>query len=86
MHTRGPMQSATGLLTAGLDSPGLQAWAISALIPDDLAAVGDFLAGLHVVAQLLLQELHEATGQPSAAILQWLALLAETRRDTPMAG
>jgi hypothetical protein len=44
MHTRGPMQSATGLLTAGLDSSGLQAWAISALIPDELAAVGDFLA------------------------------------------
>ena len=80
------MQAAIGLLTAGLDSPGLQAWAASELIPEDLAAAGDFFAGLHVVAQLLLQELQAETGQPPEVTLQRLALLAETRRDTPMGG
>jgi hypothetical protein len=29
------MQQAISLLTATLDSPGLQAWAVAALIPDD---------------------------------------------------
>lgn len=79
------MQQAIGLLTATLDSPGLQAWAVAELIPDDPAALGDFLAGMHVVSQLLLQELDAATGQPPAATLQCLALLAESMRGTPRA-
>jgi hypothetical protein len=40
---------------------------------------------LHVVSVLLLDELHEATGEPSAAILQRLAILAEHGRGTPSA-
>jgi hypothetical protein len=80
------MQAAIGLLAAGLDSPGLQAWAVSALIPEDEAAVGDVFAGLHVVAHLLLRELQAGTGEPQQDALQRLALLAEARRDTPMAG
>ena len=44
------------------------------------------MAGLHVVSELLLHELHEATGEPPAAILQRLAILAEHRRGTPSAG
>ena len=80
------MQMAIGLLTAGLDSPELEAWAVQALIPEDPAALADFLAGLYVVSRLLLTELHEATGQPSAAALQRLAIRAETRPGTPSAG
>jgi hypothetical protein len=80
------MQLAIGLLTASLDSPELEAWAVQALIPEDRAALGDFIAGLHVVSQLLLHELGDATGQPPAATLQRLAILAETRRGTPSAG
>jgi len=53
------MQLAIGLLTASLDSPELEAWAVQALIPEDPAARGDFIAGLHVVSQLLLLLLHE---------------------------
>jgi hypothetical protein len=34
---------------------------------------------------LLLNELHEVTGESSAAILQRLAILAERRRGTPFA-
>lgn len=82
----GAMQLAIGLLTASLDSPELEEWAVWALIPEDPAALGDFIAGLHVVSQLLLHELQDATGQPPAAILQKLAILAETRRGTPSAG
>jgi hypothetical protein len=37
------------------------------------------MAGLHVISVLLLNELHEVTGEPSAAILQRLAFLAERR-------
>jgi hypothetical protein len=44
------------------------------------------MAGLHVVSVPLLNELHEVTGEPSAAILQRLAILAEHRRGTPSAG
>ena len=80
------MQLAIALLTAGLDSPELEAWAADALIPLDADGLGDFMAGLHVVSVLLLNELHEATGEPSAAILQRLAILAEHRRGTPSAG
>jgi hypothetical protein len=81
----GAVQLAIGLLTASLDSPDLQAQAMEALIPDP-AALGDFLAGLHLVSQLLLHQLHEATGQPPAAFLQRLAIAAEISRDTPSSG
>jgi len=79
------MQLAIALLTAGLDSPELEAWAADALTPVDADGLGDFMAGLHVVSVLLLNELHEVTGEPSAAILQRLAILAERRRGTPFA-
>ena len=82
----GAMQLAIGLLTASVDSPEMEEWAVWALIPEDPAALGDFIAGLHVVSRLLLHELQDATGQPPAAILQKLAILAETRRGTPSAG
>ena len=79
------MQLAIAVLTAGLDSPELEAWAADALTPVDADGLGDFMAGLHVVSVLLLHELHEATGEPPAAILQRLAILAEHRRGTPSA-
>ena len=60
----GAMQLTIGLLTASLDSPELEAWAVQALIPEDLTVLGDFIAGLHVVSRSLLDELQEATGQP----------------------
>ena len=74
------MQLAIALLTAGLDSPELEAWAADALTPIDADGLGDFMAGLHVISVLLLNELHEATGEPPAAILQRLAILAERGR------
>ena len=80
------MQLAIGLLTASLDSPELEAVALEALTPHDADGLGNFMAGLHVVSELLLQELHEATGEPPEAILQRLAILAEHRRGTPSAG
>ncbi len=80
------MQLAIALLTAGLDSPELEAWAADTLTPRDADGLGDFMAGLHVVSVLLLDELHEATGEPPAAVLQRLAILAEHRRGTPSAG
>lgn len=80
------VQMAIGVLTASLDSRDLEAWAVQALIPEGRAALGDFLAGLHVVAGLLLQELQEATGRSPALTLQELAILAETWRGTPSAG
>ncbi len=80
------MQLAIALLTAGLDSPELEAWVADALTPLDADGLGDFMAGLHVVSVLLLHELHEATGEPPAAILQRLAILAEQGRGTPSAG
>jgi len=79
------MQLAIALLTAGLDSPELAAWAADALTPVDADGLGDFMAGLHVISAVLLNELHEATGEPPAAILQRLAVLAELRRGTPFA-
>ena len=79
------MQLAIAVLTAGLDSPELEAWAADALTPADADGLGDFMAGLHVISMLLLNELHEVTGEPSAAILQRLAILAERRRGTPFA-
>jgi hypothetical protein len=80
------MQAAIGLLTASLDSPELQAWALPALIPQDADGLGDLMAGLHVISELLIHELHEATGEPPQAILQRLAMLAEHRRGMPSAG
>jgi hypothetical protein len=80
------MQLAIALLTAGLDSPELEAWAADALTPSDADGLGDFMAGLHVISVLLLHELHEVTGEPSAAVLQRLAMKAERRRGTPSAG
>jgi hypothetical protein len=75
------MQLAIALLTAGLDSPELEAWAADTLTPLDADGLGGFMTGLHVVS-VLLNELHEATGEPPAAILQRLAILAEHRRET----
>jgi hypothetical protein len=80
------VQLAIGLLTAGLDSPELEAWTVEALTPHDADGLGNFMAGLHVVSQLLLHELHVATGEPPEAILQRLAILAEHWRGTPFAG
>jgi len=80
------MQLAIGLLTASLDSPELEARALATLMPHDADGLGDFIAGLHVVSELLIVELHEATGEPPEAILQRLAIIAEHRRGTPSAG
>jgi hypothetical protein len=79
------MQLAIALLTAGLDSPELEAWAADELIPADIDGLADFMAGMHVISVVLLDELHEVTGEPPAAILQRLAILAEHRRGTPSA-
>jgi hypothetical protein len=54
-------------------------------MPHDADGLGDFMAGLHVVAELLIHELHDATGQPPEVILQRLAISAEHRRGTPSA-
>jgi hypothetical protein len=43
------------------------------------------MAGLHVVSELLIYELHAATGESPEAILQRLAVMAEHRRGTPSA-
>jgi hypothetical protein len=80
------MQLAIGLLTASLDSPELEAWALAVLTPRDADGLGNFMAGLHLVSELLLRELYEATGEPPEATLQRLAILAEHRRGTPSAG
>jgi hypothetical protein len=80
------VQLAIGLLTAGLDSPELEAWSVEALTPHDADGLGNFMAGLHVVSELLLHELHEATGEPPEAILQRLAIVAEHWRGTSPAG
>jgi hypothetical protein len=74
------VQLAIGLLTASLDSPGLEAWAVDALIPRDADGLADFMAGLHLVSELLLHELCEATGEPPEAVVQRLAFLAERWR------
>jgi len=80
------MQLAIGLLTASLDSPALEWWAVEALTPHDADGMANFMAGLHVVSELLLSELCEATGEPPEATLQRLALLAERWRGTFSAG
>ncbi len=80
------MQLAIGLLTASLDSPALESWAVEALTPHDADGMANFMAGLHVVSELLLRELCEATEEPPEATLQRLAFLAERWRGTPSAG
>jgi hypothetical protein len=80
------VQLAIGLLTASLDSLGLESWAVEALTPHDADGMANFMAGLHVVSELLLRELCEATGEPPEAILQRLAFLAERWRRTSSAG
>jgi hypothetical protein len=80
------VQLAIGLLTASLDSPELEAWTVEALTPHDADGLGNFMAGLHLVSELLLHELHEATGEPPEAVLQRLAIVAEHWRGTPSAG
>lgn len=82
----GALQRAIALLTAGLDSPELEEWAVQALIPDDPAALADLLAGMYTVSLLLLYQLKEATRQPPTATLQRLAILAEARRGTSPGG
>jgi hypothetical protein len=74
------MQLAIGLLTAGLDSPELEAWAVEALSPHDADGMGSFMAGLHLVSEVLLHELGEATGEPPEVTMQRLAFLAEQWR------
>ena len=39
------MQLAIGLLTATLDSPKLETWALAALTPRDADGLGNFMAG-----------------------------------------
>ena len=68
------MQLAIGLLTASLDSAELQAWAVEALAPSDVDGLCDVMSGLHMVCELVLHELHEATGEPPSATLQRLAM------------
>ena len=73
------MQLAIALLTAGLDSPELEAWAAGRSFRST-RVVWQTSWPLHVISVLLLNELHQATGEPPTAILQRLAILAE-RRD-----
>jgi hypothetical protein len=80
------MQLAIGLLTASLDSPALESWAAEALALHDADGLGNLMAGLHVVSELLLRELGEATGEPPEATLQRLAFLAERWRGSSSAG
>jgi hypothetical protein len=80
------VQLAIGLLAASLDSPELEAWAVQTLIPADADGLGDFMAGLHVLSEILLHELHAATGEPPADALKRLALRAEYRPGTSSAG
>jgi hypothetical protein len=77
------MQLAIGLLTASLDSPGLEEWAAWALVPEDPQALASVIAGLHLVNLALLHLLHEATGQPPANTLQKLAIAAAAGPQTP---
>jgi hypothetical protein len=79
------MQLAIGLLTASLDSPALESWAVEALTPHDADGMASCMAGLHVISELLLHELWEATGEPPEATLQRLAFLAERWRGTSSA-
>ena len=82
----GSVQLAIGLLTASLDSPELEEWAALALIPEDPEALAGVIAGLHLVNLLLLEQLHEATGQPPSATLRKLAISAAAGPETPFTG
>jgi hypothetical protein len=84
--TAGAIQLAIGLLTASLDSPELHTWAVRTLVPEDPEGLGDLLAGLHIVSQLLVHQLHEATGEPPTATLRRIAVAAEAVQDAPPAG
>ena len=64
----------------------LEAWAADTLTPIDADGLGNLMAGLHVISVVLLSELHEATGEPPAAVLQRLAIMVALRRVTPSAG
>jgi hypothetical protein len=79
------MQLAIGLLTASLDSSALESWAVEALALHDADGLGNLIAGLQVVSELLLRELGEATGEPPEATLQRLAFLAERWRGSSSA-
>src|SRR5258708_20222534 len=46
------MQLAIGLLTASLDSPGLETVALKALTPHDAAGLGNFMAAFPLVPTL----------------------------------
>jgi hypothetical protein len=74
---------AIGLLTASLDSPELEEWASWALVSEDPAALAGVITGLHLVSLLLLQQLHEATGQPPPATLQQLAIAVAAGPEAP---
>jgi hypothetical protein len=80
------MQLAVGLLTASLDSPELEAWALPALVPPDADGLGNLMAGLHLISMLVIRQLHQATGEPPEVILQRLAIMAERRRGLPSTG
>jgi hypothetical protein len=80
------MQLAVGLLTASLDSPELEAWALPALVPPDADGLGDLMAGLHLISMLVIRQLHQATGESPEVILQRLAIIAERRRGLPSTG
>ena len=80
------MQLAIGLLTASLDSPELEEWAARALVPESPEALASVIAGMHLVNLLLLHHLHEATGQPPAATLQELAIVAASAAQPPFTG
>jgi hypothetical protein len=81
----GAIQLAIGLLTASLDSPELEAWAAWALVPEDPEALAGVIAGLHLINLLLLEQLHEATGQPPSITLQKLAISAAAGPEMPFA-
>lgn len=74
------MQCAIGLLTASLDAAELEAYPLPALMPSDADGLADLIAGLHLISELVIRELHEATGEPSEEVLQRLAMLAEHLR------
>jgi hypothetical protein len=80
------LQLAIGLLTASLDSAELEAYALPVLMPSDADGLADLIAGLHLISELVIRELHEATGEPSAEMLQRLAILAEHLRGMPSIG
>jgi hypothetical protein len=55
-------------------------------MPSDADGLADLIAGLHLISELVIRELHEATGEPSEEVLQRLAMLAEHLRGMPSIG